>query len=89
MTVAGTTLGGMNTRVVVIVGSVVAVALVGVMVALFFVLGEMRGQAERQAYEDCMASFGFPVDAGPPPGLSDEDFERHLGALADAADYCR
>jgi hypothetical protein len=50
-------------RTIIIVGSVVTVALVGVIVTLVLVLGELQRQDEQSAYEDCMSRLGYEVDA--------------------------
>jgi hypothetical protein len=72
----------------IIVGSVVAALLVIVAIALFFVLGELRSQADDAAYKDCMARQGFAADEVPPPVSSDDELEEYLGLAVDAAEFC-
>lgn len=78
----------MNTRVVVIVGSVIAALLVAVTIALFLVLGEMQRQADNASYQDCMARYGFEADAPAPPMSDDRDADAYIDSMVDAAEAC-
>lgn len=80
----------MNTKkTVIIVGSVVAALLVGVIVALFLVLGEMQRQNDEAAYRDCMARAGFARDE-PLPAFDDRELSNeYIRAMIMASERCR
>lgn len=77
----------MNTRALIVVGSGIAVLLAGVIVALVLVLGQLQSQASQDAYEDCMARYGFIADA-PAPAMSEGEAAEYIDALGEAASRC-
>jgi hypothetical protein len=75
------------TRTAWIVSGCLAALLAAVIVVGIVLVGEVRGQTERQAFSDCMARQGFPIDE--PADVTDEDdVDPYINAMADAAEFC-
>lgn len=76
-----------QTKVTLIVGSVVAALLVAAIIVGVMILNTMRAEAENDAYQDCMARHGFAAD-GPPPSVAEGDEDDYLDAIVAAAAEC-
>jgi hypothetical protein len=74
----------MSKRLVLWVAGVLAVLLVAVVVVGVVLINTMNAQAERQAWNDCLARYGYAVDEPAPPGADDD----YLEGLSDAAAAC-
>ncbi|KKX96684.1 hypothetical protein AAY78_15305 [Microbacterium sp. Ag1] len=70
-----------------IVGSAVAALLVATIIIGVVILNTLRAQAENEAYQECMARYGFSADA-PPPVVGEDSQDEHLNAITTAAEAC-
>lgn len=77
-----------QTRVVVIIGSVIGVLLVVAIVVGIVIANTLNAQAARASYEDCMARRGYPVDAPAPAISSQTEADAYINRLAEAAAAC-
>lgn len=77
-----------QTRIVVIVGSVVGVLLVVAIVVGIIIANTLNAQSARASYEDCMARRGFPVDAPAPAVSNQSEADAYINRLAEAAAAC-
>lgn len=77
----------MNTkRVVIISSAVVGALLVAVLVVGIVLLNTVNAQADKERYQDCMASYGF--EAGSPPDAGDDEVDSLIDQMVDAAEFC-
>lgn len=70
-----------QTRIVIIVGSIVAVLLAAAIVVGIVLVTTMNKQSSDDAYRACMATQGYSAGTQPPAGTSIEDMAR-------AAEWC-
>lgn len=76
-----------QTKLIVAVGAILAALLIAAVIVGVVILNTLRTQAENDAYQDCMARYGYVADA-PPPVVSEEDQDSYIEDIAAAAEAC-